>query len=267
METAEEVYGCEMQCTKPIWLDKYDVLVPCGKCVMCRVARAREWSTRLIHELGFHDKAIFVTLTYENSPDQISKDELQRFFKRLRKSIEPEKISYYACGEYGEKYGRPHYHAIIFGLGFQDEEVIKKSWNKGFIYLGTVTYDSCRYTADYIQKQISGIKKDGKVQPFALMSKGLGKAYAEQNAEKLRRTLSTTIRGKKTGLPRYYQKKLEINTEQLKVRAIEKNKEIDDLHVKRVGNGDQVYDSVCLSRKQAEMNLKARRALKRKGSL
>ena len=78
---------------------------------MCRIARAREWSTRLVQELGFWDQALFVTLTYDDDhlPGDLSVsiDELQRFFKRLRKSLCGRKLMYYACGEYGENFGRP----------------------------------------------------------------------------------------------------------------------------------------------------------------
>jgi hypothetical protein len=40
--------------------------------------------------------------------------------KRLRKKYSHKKLSFYHCGEYGEKQGRPHYHAIIFNHQFSD---------------------------------------------------------------------------------------------------------------------------------------------------
>ena len=175
---------------------------------------------------------------------------------------------YYACGEYGENFGRPHYHAIIFGLGFDDEEIIKKSWSLGFIKLGTVTYDSCRYVADYVQKRMSGPRQLGlREEPFALMSKGIGKKYMEANEVQLRDKLTTTIRGVKVGLPRYYRKKLEIPTEDLMRHAEERRKDVEQLHVERVGDSDEVFESVKRSRSQAELNAIARSAMRKKGRL
>jgi hypothetical protein len=99
--------------------------VPCGKCIACRIARTREWTVRIMHEMSCHDNAVFATLTYDDDhlpPDRsISKDELQRFIKRLRKELGDRKIRYFACGEYGETTNRPHYHAIIFGLGLTED--------------------------------------------------------------------------------------------------------------------------------------------------
>ena len=38
---------------------------------MCRIGHAREWSIRILHELKYHDDAIFLTLTY--SPEYLPK--------------------------------------------------------------------------------------------------------------------------------------------------------------------------------------------------
>lgn len=122
----------------------------------CRIAKTREWSTRIIHEMDYFPKNSFVTLTYcdETLPKDgsIHKEELVKFFKRLRKDLGSRKIKYFACGEYGEKTGRPHYHSIIFGLGSEEKELLRSAWSKGFIYSGSVTYDSARYVAGYVMK-------------------------------------------------------------------------------------------------------------------
>ena len=90
--------------------------------------------------------------------------------KRLRKKYKNKKIRYYHCGEYGDKNFRPHYHAIIFGLQFDDQklftvtngeklytsEKLEKLWPFGFSTIGTVTFESAAYVARYVMKKVNG---------------------------------------------------------------------------------------------------------------
>ena len=106
--------GGKMRCTSPVRLRHLSpslypdgLLVPCGKCLACRIAKRTEWAMRMLHELSDYDDAVFVTLTYDEdhipSNQSLKKSDLQKWFKRVRKEIEPKKIRYFACGEYGEK--------------------------------------------------------------------------------------------------------------------------------------------------------------------
>ena len=59
-------YTLVMRCTKPIRLMHLNhveypdgLLVPCGKCLACRIARRQEWSMRVIHELAGYKDAVF----------------------------------------------------------------------------------------------------------------------------------------------------------------------------------------------------------------
>lgn len=200
--------------------------VPCGKCMACRIHRTKEWSIRLMHESYFHDENIFVTLTYdrENIPSngEISKKEATNFIKRLRKHLGERKIRYYIAGEYGEQ-GRPHYHAIIFNLGLSDHDLrvskrgyqllkgpICKAWKKGFSYGGSVTPDSTRYVAKYIQKKIYGENAGPMQQPFSLKSNGLGRDWLEKNKDMLNENLQITFHGQNYPVPKYYAEKLNI---------------------------------------------------------
>lgn len=198
-------------------------MVPCGKCVSCRISRSREWTIRLLHEYAYHESTAFITLTYDDEhlpkDEEINKQELQRMFKRLRK--EKANIKYYAIGEYGEKYGRPHYHAIMFGLSQEDTELIKNTWGKGRIDVGTVTQHSIRYVTDYIHKENRIELYDTRKPPFSLMSKGLGKQWAIDNEQHLIQNQGTTLNGQHVGVPKYYVKKLDFD----KTEIIEKAKE------------------------------------------
>ena len=166
-----------MQCTSPMRIKNPDrfkfkkpnesvgsewLEVPCGHCIACRIARTREWTIRLLHESEFWSDTSFLTLTYNDdflpSDGSLVPRDLTLFFKRLRKDLSHDrrKIKYYACGEYGDTYGRPHYHAIVFGISPNDKKLVEENWPYGFVRIGTVTYDSCRYVAGYVQKKLYG---------------------------------------------------------------------------------------------------------------
>ena len=130
-----------MQCTNPVNLgrtkrsgpfiyEERGLVVPCGKCFACRIKKRREWSLRLYHELEMWNDAQFTTLTYADDSipsgeglPSLRKRDLQLFFKRLRRHLPEERsIRYFACCEYGDTTGRPHYHAIIYGLGLLPDD-------------------------------------------------------------------------------------------------------------------------------------------------
>ena len=153
-------------------------IVPCGKCPDCLKSKKLAWTTRLICEnkenLSKGMKGYFLTLTYQDSccPDYVSKKDLQDFLKRFRFHLEEIGLRYFAVGEYGDHFGRPHYHLCFWSASsFSDiDESIKKSWKFGFYKVEPVKGDSAfAYTAGYcLKKEINGKKG------FFLCSKGLG---------------------------------------------------------------------------------------------
>ena len=232
-----------MQCLHPTRITavlndgtEKEMYVPCGQCAACRIAKKREWTIRLLHEGTMWNEKSFLTLTYnpEHLPgdEGLHKRDLQLFFKRLRKALGGRKIRYFACGEYGDRFNRPHYHAILFGVSVEDIDRVSECWNNGFIKLEPVTLYRYQYVCGYVQKKLSGdYAKEvyGDLQPpFQLQSQGLGKAFLESNKEDILRTLSCeTWTGDTFGLPRYYRKKLddELPTEVLAERGVEKRRE------------------------------------------
>ena len=100
------------------------IVVPCGKCLICRSKKAKEWTTRCICETQMHDEQPwFVTLTY-NNPNRpltgVDKREVQLFMKRLRIRFERKgfsaSIRYILAAEYGSNTQLPHYHVIFWNL-------------------------------------------------------------------------------------------------------------------------------------------------------
>ena len=202
-----------MNCTSPINVEGRRL--PCGRCLACRMTRSREWTVRILHELTKFDRAAFVTLTYdeEHLPynGDLDKPALQRYFKRIR-SDKP--LRYFACGEYGRKHGRPHYHAILLGRGEDDYDDLDSAWSQGIFDLGTVTRYSVQYVAGYImdkyaakQTDLSGVSH--KVRPFQLQSQGLGRDWCDAHSAELVYNVGTTLEGKPVSLPRYYKRRLE----------------------------------------------------------
>lgn len=120
-----------------------------------------------------HKDNCFITLTYNDEhlpPGRgLVKKDFQDFMKRLRKRFS-QPVRYYHCGEYGEELGRPHYHALLFGLEFPDRKLFKvvrgnrvftsaildALWGKGFTSIGGVTFQSAAYVARYIMKKQTG---------------------------------------------------------------------------------------------------------------
>jgi len=160
---------------------KHDIVrslsLPCGQCVGCRLERSRQWAMRCMHEAQNHSNNCFITLTYDNthlpSNGSLHYKDFQLFIKRLRKSLGNARIRYYMAGEYGENFGRPHFHACIFGHDFHDKKLWKRTpsgsllyrsehletlWPFGYSSVGDVNFESAAYVARYIMKKITGKK-------------------------------------------------------------------------------------------------------------
>lgn len=286
-------------CTKPIRLkpspsNPEGLLVPCGKCLACRMSKRREWSARLAHESDYWDKSMFLTLTYADRalPPNASlrKADLQRFIKLLRghKDREGQKIKYFACGEYGTKTQRPHYHLILFGVGFEDKDLISYLWPHADWHVpeiaqrafGVVERDSIRYVCQYIDDKLSGEMADeeyvnkGREPVFKIGSNGLGLRYANNNSRQLTDNLWMMVDGVRMSLPRYYVDKLQIDREELGQAA--KDAECDMIeaicgeHItfddayKELTTGEVLAISKTLvaQRAQHDRNLKAKKRIR-----
>lgn len=209
--------------------------LPCGQCIGCRLERSRQWAMRCMHEKKLHADNCFVTLTYKDMPEDrsLSVRDLQLFMKRLRKAREPERVRFYACGEYGPENGRPHYHAILFGVRFSDLRFYKRGvdgdlsisaelealWGLGFCTVGEVTFKSCAYVARYICDKITGeaaekhygwIDDNGEcrsvVPEFTVMSRrpGIGSGYYERFGSEVRVHDTVVMNGVEMSPPRFY---------------------------------------------------------------
>lgn len=232
-----------------------EVVVPCGKCIGCRLDRSKDWAGRCVQESRLWDHNYFLTLTYEDKclPDNFSlrSKDLQDFWKRLRKATFSQNgpvkrvpefevingkrtlvngIRYFACGEYGDRSHRPHYHAICFNLEIPDLIPYKRSfdgsqlwlsnwlssiWGSGHVVIGAVTFETCAYVARYVTKKIYGLAAPehyGDREPEFCRSSnrpGIGFNWFVDYADEVARNGFVLINGHKNPVPRYYLKKLE----------------------------------------------------------
>ncbi len=218
------------------------------------------WAMRIVHESCMHADAYgncWITLTYR-SRDECTKKQLQKghyvpadyslnyyhfrdFVKRLRRYF-PQKIRYFHCGEYGEENLRPHYHACLFNVSFEDVIVEKQEqgitiyssptlqnlWPYGFSTIGELNYETAAYTAGYILKKITGnqaldtyLRNDQYgvafwvKPPYITMSlkPGIGEKFYEKYKEDFYDdTCPVPGRGIFQKIPRYYESILELQS-------------------------------------------------------
>lgn len=206
--------------------------VPCGKCDLCRVTRRYERALRIMLEAeSFPDSTYFITLTYDDahlgSPEldhsdwaQFMKDFRRHFtqaqycpltwkkdgrcYPRLRKkkpvvkSLTFKEIKQVVAGEYGDTFGRKHFHGILFGHEFSDltptgtfssrghaihtSESLRRVWNKGFVQIERVNMDLALYVSSYITDQALEDRpdKDRIKKQYGRFGRGIGRSWMEK---------------------------------------------------------------------------------------
>lgn len=220
-----------MQCYCPINIrdpsdptGKHYMAVPCGKCFACLSRRREQWVFRLQQELKVATSAYFITLTYddehlpftEDGLPCFSKRDVQLFLKRYRKelSLIGAKIRYFLVSEYGGKFGRPHYHMILFNHPKQIDlyECLTRNWQQGFVSIGTVNARSISYCAKYsLAFAVETFTDERK--PFMLCSRrpAIGANYLTDSIRDyhlLNNTDLSYVDGVPKPIPRYYRDKI-----------------------------------------------------------
>lgn len=185
----------------------------------------------------------------DQAPSTLNPAELQLFTKRTNEFTRREKgtgIRYFAVGEYGEKTGRPHYHAVLFNQDFSKDRVfwkktraghplyrsptLAKLWPQGNADIGALTFESAAYTARYIMKKINGPMalshyhredKSGnhyQLQPeFCRMSRrpGLGTEWFRRFKDAVYPQDQVIVRGFPAKPPRFYDQLLKASQPEL----------------------------------------------------
>lgn len=137
--------------------------VPCGKCLPCLRRYANEWAFRAMCEAETSVSTHFFTLTYDEDRLPLIRGEpslhfehWDKFFHNVRHYLPP--LRMFGCGEYGDRFGRPHYHFIgYFSEAIQPEEaneIIQNKWQHGHTHADPyVGAPQCKYVAKYLLKK------------------------------------------------------------------------------------------------------------------
>lgn len=237
-----------------------EMKIPCGQCIGCRLERSRQWAVRCLHESKMHVNNCFITLTYNNdelkrrcgvydeetdsiTAYSLNKKDFVQFIKALRQAYtnrtlsvgggsgaQSPKIRYFHCGEYGDRYGRPHHHACLFNFDFQDKvlwqkkhgtklyvsQELNKIWGHGNCLIGEVTFDSAAYVARYVCKKITGKMAeehyDGIQPEYCSMSlkPGIGSDWLKKFAGDAFNQDCIIVNGHEAKPPRFYDKKYDL---------------------------------------------------------
>lgn len=154
-----------MACLKPVPFHGVS-FHPCGRCVACRRGRQAVMVSRLLIEGLAHERVSMVTLTYrpERLPagETLVPEDLDGFLKRFRINYERAcardpafagfcdaellartRLRFFGAGEYGGRFGRPHFHLICYGAdratvvnGEPLVRLVHRSWAKGSVHIG-----------------------------------------------------------------------------------------------------------------------------------
>lgn len=227
--------------------------VGCGHCLGCRSEQGRQTAIRCVHEARMHDYAWFATLTYSDRElpkyGSLCPEDLRGFFKALRGAYGDTRISYVACGEYGENTQRAHYHALLFGPEFLDRRphhnlsrpgvwrspTLERCWPHGYSEFGTVSFASAAYVGMYARKKV---RFDDKPDHYTRVNVDTGEivdVVAEFSTWSLRPAIgrrwiakhwrsvyprdSVVIDGRESRPPRYYDKFMDMEHKDLECGA------------------------------------------------
>lgn len=225
-----------MSCNSPFLQQKYDFYgkpitgvfdrIPCHWCFGCRLDRVNMWLDRINYARVGHPTA-FVTFTYDDNflifnndgipslcRDDFSKfiDKLQDRVKRSKNPLIETNFKFFAVGEYGHQFRRPHYHILFIGIDFfAARRLFYDTWQYGIIDSLPILDGGIRYVLKYMDEQINGelakmmYDASGIERPFTSMSRSLGADLYYSQYDFCQRTGTyKNLAGKIRPLPQYY---------------------------------------------------------------
>jgi hypothetical protein len=221
--------------------------VPCGQCLSCRISRRYERATRIMLEASCHEKNCFITLTYDeqhvgsndlkdNDFTQFQKDIRRvygqaqycpinrRHWKKNVKSYTHKHFKFIQTGEYGEDFGRKHYHGVIFNHNFSDlyhtgffsdkgnpiysSHELSSIWKKGNVQVEMLTHDLALYVGKYITQGWDDDPSDNRKPQYSSSSHGIGLTWLKKYYKDLLGLGKVALPDRDSPIPRYFHKKM-----------------------------------------------------------
>lgn len=177
----------------------------CGRCSLCRARKRTQWALRHLLESRQAVSESFWTLTY--SEQGISDTEgispriiTRRFMDALRKSESRGgntlPIRFFGVTEYGERFGRPHHHLLIYNVvtNYRDPAPYRPSLPRPRIHIGSWPHghvDVAEYnpaTIRYVLKYLEKDSRSSPVYPIYARNPAIGFSGIVRLAESLAKT-------------------------------------------------------------------------------
>lgn len=246
-----------MACAKPLTQYRYadgtygfsargDVIapnyIPCGQCMLCRLAKGAEVSTRLVHEGYASPHNVCATLTFADDKlpalGSVDADVTQAWMKRLRSRVAyrggPE-LRFDLYAEYSPQKMRPHVHVCLFnyrppdavywgksraGNPQYESAELSDSWGLGHVWFQWFSDGAASYCAGHQAWKLTGPKAferltlraaDGSVigqradeYHRCSLRPGIGAPFFEKYGRQMIQLGYTVIGGRKVPVPSYY---------------------------------------------------------------
>lgn len=142
----------------------------CNKCLRCRQVYAASWAGRVRAEASGHNRAYFLTLTYDNkhlpSSMQRARHNLSRWIKDYRRfehyqGRTGKSVRFFGVTERGDKFDRLHHHVILFSPWHQPSSITDvPAWSMGFARVEECNPARTHYATQYSTQKIRKQKYD-----------------------------------------------------------------------------------------------------------
>lgn len=239
--------------------DSQDILfddttdLPCGKCELCRIDIRYSKALRIMLEAeSWPEKSYFITLTFDNDhvgDGELDHSEWAQFIKNFRQKFCQAKycllrdrggkrhgreysktfktIKQVMCGEYGDEFGRKHFHGIIFNHRFTDarftgfyskkgnpihtSDSLRDVWAKGSVQIEEVNFDLALYVAAYVTDPIDEPEANfgHEKKQYGRFGKGIGLEWIKRYYRDVLVSGKVHTFERDFPAPRYFLKKIE----------------------------------------------------------
>lgn len=226
--------------------------IPCGKCDLCLVNRRYSNALRIMLEAeSWPGKTYFITLTFDDEhlgDGELDHNEWSQFIKDFRakfcqaqycdirkrkdyygkiRSVTFKQIKQVMCGEYGDQFGRKHFHGIIFNHEFTDivptgtfskkgnplhtSASLASVWKKGFVELEEVTFDLALYVGAYVtDKALDDAPDFGRSKKqYGRFGRGIGLSWISKYWRDVLSAGKIITFDAEYPIPRYFLKKIQ----------------------------------------------------------